>query len=185
MKRQPILAVTLLETLTVLSIVAILVAIMTAAFQRAKEASKLTRSMSNMRQIGLSLSMYRETWSVDSADTTVSGRGFPDSVVQLKLPDAILHTGGQLVNPDHPESDRYTQLWPFWMDGPALTETFLKIMDREGDHTVVLVDDTQNSGTRPKSNFMKRQRALGLLLDTSVISRERVGNPTAQDFWRD
>ena len=61
-------AFTLIELLVVIAIIAILAAILFPVFAQAKEAAKKTTSLSNVKQIGLSLQMY----VADADDTTPS-----------------------------------------------------------------------------------------------------------------
>src|SRR5688500_6543490 len=49
---------TLIELLVVIAIIAILAAILFPVFARAREAARKTTCLSNMRQLGLGLSMY-------------------------------------------------------------------------------------------------------------------------------
>lgn len=58
MKRRTHLAFTLIELLVVIAIIAILAAILFPVFARAKEAAKLTQSLSQMRQLSLSVMIY-------------------------------------------------------------------------------------------------------------------------------
>ncbi|HEY0867114.1 MAG TPA: DUF1559 domain-containing protein, partial [Fimbriimonas sp.] len=51
-------AFTLIELLVVIAIIAILAAILFPVFAQAKEAAKKTQCLSNLKQIGTSLTMY-------------------------------------------------------------------------------------------------------------------------------
>src|SRR5437870_1463247 len=55
-------AFTLVELLVVIAIIALLVAILFPALQRARQSAQSLMCMSNQRQLGLSLIMYSQDW---------------------------------------------------------------------------------------------------------------------------
>lgn len=72
-------AFTLIELLTVIAIIALLAAILFPVFAQAREKARQTQCLSNLKQIGVALTMYRENYDCincrhrfcpDNADTT-------------------------------------------------------------------------------------------------------------------
>lgn len=63
---------TLIELLVVIAIIAILAAILFPVFARAREQARKTSCLSNMKQIGLGASMYKEDYDSTYAESRVS-----------------------------------------------------------------------------------------------------------------
>jgi len=94
--RQEKSAFTLIELLVVVAIIGVLAAILFPVFQRAKDTAKQTTCISNLRQLGLAIGVYR----VDFDDVNPRYRFCPDRIgdeLCTALTSPTLFTGPQEV----------------------------------------------------------------------------------------
>ncbi len=178
-------AMTIIETLAVVTIITILGALSVPVYNSVKHSAKIARSESNLRQIGISMSLYRGEWEASSSASSdeVSSLGLPPSLFALAksqhLPDELFRTGGENFGKLAP--DVYTYMVPHI---PTETEDGWKAhYEKMQEQSIVVVDTTQNPGMPPNTFIFEPQLSLGLRLDGGVTKRRATGSPGSYAFW--
>ncbi len=104
---------TLIELLVVIAIIAILIALLLPAVQQAREAARRTQCKNNMKQIGLALHNYHDTFTVFPYATSnaSSNAGTPTGTHVLN------HTGWLMLLPYFDQSALYNKFNFSWATG--------------------------------------------------------------------
>ena len=106
---RPRSAFTLIELLVVIAIIAVLIALLLPAVQQAREAARRTQCKNHLKQLGLALHNYHDTFN-----------RFPSGYVQVDLNNAnthLRHGWGAMILPYLDQTPLYTTLI-FTQDGP-------------------------------------------------------------------
>jgi len=183
--------ISLVEVLIAISIVGILSAIAYPVFIDAKRRGAIAHSISNLKQIHVALSLYREEirgGTAPSGGDETTSLGLPPSLANLNLPLSVLRTGGQPSGTSPgvytyvvliPERDRKsfpeeTQYMNAWKD-------YVKDV---GERAVVLVDETQGSVPNSSKAFRTTRTAIGLRLEGSVETKSMRGILSSLENWK-
>lgn len=160
---------TLVEVIVVVAIVAILAALVTPSLMEARRAGQRTRCMSNLRQIHLSIGLYRAAEGKEGALGEPADMGLP-SVVGfqgvtgkdgLRLPAELLTCRGQTARPRPP-------IYSFHFIGHPITagqETdWARLVRRYGDEMVLVSDPNHDFATAGQFSPARTHRGLAVYL---------------------
>lgn len=202
-------ALTLVEALVVLAVIAIVAALLTPVFMRVKDASKVAASSSNLRQLWAALEMYRNAW--DGVDVFVG----PQSYNRIGLPEQVpVYRGSPSPDPFGPYGVT-PELWqsPCGADetvfttGPTLTRgwyTFAPLffspyaMSSMGNamsygdyiqtyrqNMVMFLDPYCNPAGTSMMSIRSKKRGLSVLLSGQLLNRRKEGNAFFLQWWSD
>lgn len=106
---------TLIELLVVIAIIAVLIALLLPAVQQAREAARRSQCKNNMKQLGLALHNYHETFLVFPASGYAVGPGASDSMTGGSTPAIAKQSntsGFVMLLPQLEQAPMYTS-WSF------------------------------------------------------------------------
>ena len=131
---RPLHGFTLVELLVVITIIGILIALLLPAVQAAREAARRLQCQNNLKQLGLALHNYHETWNSFPAASQVSIPDHCTSSTQCRgtpLYIVLLPFIEQLGLEDKYD---YTMAWNVWIYAyPELRETRLAVYQCPSD----------------------------------------------------
>lgn len=179
-------AFTLVELLVSIAIIAVMAATLYTSLAPARERASETRCISNLRQIGLALQMYRQDYHGGDPPAALTP-------VQLGLPYSISylwrHAKDQRIfkcnseywgnRPEVPIS--YQDALIDAENPPAAhVPKFSQIVARQGEDTVVLTDPHHGTMLRPVEPRPKTTSVLVLRLSGQV---QRLQVPSRGNYW--
>ena len=106
---------TLIELLVVIAIIAVLIALLLPAVQQAREAARRSQCKNNLKQIGLALHNYHETYTLfpyGTANTSSNSGDAPPAPVPI-----LNHTGWLMLLPYLDQAPLYNQFNFNWATG--------------------------------------------------------------------
>ena len=172
MKRK---AFTLTEILVVISIIILLASLSFPLFQRAKFSANKTACISNLRQIGVAINLYREQH--DGTDGgTAAAMGLPEEIGP-NFSSAVLFCHG-----NDPRNLGYSRTYPDGSSSQEQQRAWAQYVQLVGNSAVILFDDN-HQGSYPKSLDWEVWSAMGLQLDGGVVVRRRMGFPRNYYWW--
>jgi prepilin-type N-terminal cleavage/methylation domain-containing protein len=178
---------TLVEILVVVSIIAIVVALVTPVFQQVRDRARVTSAVSAMHQIGKAVALYRSDWETGGGYTSFDDLGLPTH-------DYLWRTGLGLgtLPPASPCGYKAGIGWDNSRSAPDIVWVYVwdyalpKLtadLEKYQENTLIAFDPWCNPSGTEWANPYAEKRAIGLLLSGQVINRRRAGRADFQEWW--
>ena len=177
---------TLVEICIVAFILAFLMALLLPVLVAARMSAKQTVAISNLRQLGLSVAMYRQDFesagSSSLPDYTLIYYFSAPTIFGRQTKDLWMSPCGT-----HPQTEFMVpkgQTNLFYMGSTQEEELFVSAYQKFGESTAYLFDVNCNSHDKAvvDGEFI-RKTVLGLLLDGSVHRKQKIGVPYDPLTW--
>lgn len=178
MKRR---AFTLVELIIVLSIVAIITAIAYPVIAGAVGRAKESQCMSNLRQFGVAIEMYRNDYDGIGKWGTPAQMGMPHPFVTLvfeKYLSTHLQCGG--VDPTRGVRGLYAQFWWNYSD-----TNWAGYVAKWNDRTIAIFDTNHRNRVGAYESPIAIHYGMGLTLSGNVRVLSKRGSPENQSWWHE
>lgn len=171
----------LIELLVVVAIVAMLAALVFPALNQAKKSAKVTRSMSQMKQIISAQHIYNS-----DLDEILLQRGLLSLIESKMVPPAITRTGGNDIL-GFANTDVY-----MWIPPTEATEsTFSEVklipwqehVTNTGGNPVILLDITHDDNSSLEASPFRRRFAIAAFWDGHILRKALKGRPDDLRKW--
>lgn len=169
-------AFTLVEFLVVLTIIAVIVALVFPVFQSAKRSAKVARTMSASHQLWLALSLYRSDWDGEGKIGTASEMGLPPFGPQIRnvaTPELWLQT----CSPNQ----GFTY-WPTNDGGPDSWQEYVTIA---GEGVPIVSTTSCTPSEWDVDNQFHPKLGIAATIGGTVIKRNRAGSTGRLAWWTD
>lgn len=172
-------AITLVEILVVVGILAILAGLLFPVFKQAKRSAQVSAAIENLRQHQLAASLYRGAEGRDGEYGTASEMGLPPP--NLAFPALGLPLSAA-TSPCTPElkgtRDPFNVTW--W---PSEDEMFREQSIEYRDHMILVSDMACNDAHVLPQNPYQTRFGLGVDMTGTLLRRRRSGNSNYAKWW--
>lgn len=181
-------ALTLAETLVVVSILMLAAALLTPVVLRAKEASKQSACASNLQQLHLFTSIYRERYDGSSLYGNCAAMGLPPHLgavhAEFDTPRKIHECSGYPSSAGFPAAYVYKMVCegPFYP--PEKVREWQAYSREVGEKMILYIDRNHNTPAAQGSPHMNNLY-IGVYLDGQLRKFIKRGDSTTYEFWKE
>lgn len=177
-------AFTLVETIIVIAIIATIAAILFPVFVSAKRAAQKSVCISNLRQFGQAISMYRSEYNGIDVGTP-SQMGLPP----INFGKAMPSVAGLRCSEFDPKGHgfRHAGYTVMWINAFGKLDNkndfWTKYVEHLGSGAVIISDAGHQPDEADRDYVWENWTALGLRLDGSVAVKTKRGFPFGLSWW--
>jgi len=176
-------AFTLIEVLAVLAIIILVASLMYPVFAAAKARAKETVCTSQLRQIGMALSLYREDFGGPSTYGEMSEMGLPPTLKEL-ITRGLLNRELVMCKGRKEGMEPVALYNVTWApEGTIGVPSWKDYVQRFGDNSIVMTDENHDFADSPISDPYVLHHGIGLYLDGHVQARTKTGFWTDRIWW--
>lgn len=182
--------ITLAELLVSLGIIAVLSAFLFPVFKTVREGSRMTRCKAKLRQIGVAIELYRNSWDGASRFGTPSQMGLPPHFVSLDEPtDLFVCNGSSSLASTRPlffytlipTRDLFNPDWDLYEEASLEWAQYAR---DNLERSITFGDFGHRNESKPPSDHYT-WFSFGVQLDTSIRTRQKRGRPNSYAYWSD
>lgn len=174
--------ITLYELLITICVLLIVAAITYPVLVGSRNSANRTTCISNMKQIGIALELYRQNENGRESGSPTS-MGFPPDHGPLMSLMKVIPSAMQCKG-NNPEGNLVVYNWIGIEDNPALLRSWQSYTAVFGPESVVAFDPNHQTQF-PRSLRWDNWTAIGLRLNGSVFVRTNRGFPLDNRWWHD
>jgi prepilin-type N-terminal cleavage/methylation domain-containing protein len=173
---------TLVEILVVVSIIAVLVALIFPIVASAKRGASEARCMSNLKQLHAAIEIYRNEWGGGGYGNPAS-MGMPPNLLRVEkeqgLPSAI-HQCREGALPG--QSFGVYVYFAMYLSDPNANKDWIEQTQRYGEDAILIADGNHNPNPMRMSPYFP-VFGIGVRLNGSAERKRGMGSPRDTGFW--
>lgn len=180
--------ITLLETIVCMAIIAVLAGILTPLFARARYSARIESSLSNLRQLHLATSLYRNDYGNGDGDTPAAKSLPPELYVLQSKTFGSVGKSPCGVHPDNARGALSKQYFSYtYWHGTANNDEcrpeYTAQTHKLGEDYVLFTDADCNSASEPLWSNHFVHFGLGVRLSGQAFRVRRLGDIGRLEWW--
>lgn len=186
---------TLIEVIVVVVILALLAAILTPVFVRAKNQAQVTESVAKMRQCHVALQLYRDQWDGDDSSGDFFQMGLWQGWDMMQNWWDFLGVRPEFVDSPCKRSYEGTAMSRKWNQITYAPEFYSKWAEMNGNNVgylkkyrwraLAFMDTYCTDPPLQQTNPYRTKRFLAVLLNGELVNKRRAGSMLVLENWSD
>lgn len=175
---------TFIEVLAVTGIILALLSIGWITSQSVRDRAHYERCASQLRQLSLAISIYRDEFDGASRSGTLYEMGLPPFPLRKSLPVSSTFRCQRIPNILYKNRRAFPYYYfPVRPEIDATIPTWAEYSRQYGEHAILLGDINHNSDQRALVSPNMSKTAIGISLDHTLVRPRKAGDWRNKDWW--